>query len=243
MSAGWSPWSSVSSTAPFGITLLPVKRSATSMSPSSSAWHGDGTAHVELLDLTELEAVELLRRVAEAQRTLEAFRRTTEHELVGHLDEIGQVLELVLLRRGLRDVEAVDVDRRCRLARDDARALERVLQRGIRLRRVTRRLTTEIGEHRALVLAVRVDVAVLQRLEDDLGRPDVVLGLHVDTVGGECLPVRLRQRLSAREVLRADDERFATTGERARRPSSSPMRRPAPLRRARARGGASLISS
>ena len=147
--------------------------------------------------------------VTEAEGTLLALRRSTEDELGRDLREVGHRLELVLLRRLLRHVEAVDVDGRRRLADRRCRCPRASPGPPRRSRPSPGRRAAEEREQRALELAVEVDVAVLERRVDDLGGADVVLVRDVVALGLERLAVRLRD-LRAGEVLRADDERLAS---------------------------------
>ena len=137
-----------------------------------------------------------------------ALGRTAEDQLRRDLREVGHLRELVLLGGGLGDVEAVDVDGRRRPARDDVGALELGLQRLVGLGRVPRRRAAQVGEERALVVGVTVEVAVLERLVDDLRRAQVVLERDVVALVLERLTVGLRDGLGPREVLRAHGERL-----------------------------------
>ncbi len=164
----------------------------------------DRSAHVELVDRRELDAVDALES-EQTRLALLTLGRPTERQVTRHLGEIRQRGDVELLGALLGHVEAVDVLRRCRFGDHDSVGLRGVDQRRLRLLDVTRRSSVERrGQDGALELGIEIDLPRRQRRVDDLGSAEVLAVADVVAVGLESLPVDLAEDLRPGEVLGAD---------------------------------------
>src|SRR4029077_7919013 len=175
------------------------------------------SARVEGLEILEVDAVRALQS-GRAERPGRALRRSAEDQLAPDRREVGQLRELVLVRGGLRDHEAVLVDGRRVVEDRQALGVELLLERGrgrLRVGRAGRVLVHE-REERGQVVGLEVDLAAGEGREDDLPGPEVELPGDRVPVRLQHLGVQLTEDELLAEVRGADrDVRFRSTAAAA----------------------------
>ena len=113
------------------MTLLPVKSTPISMTPSSRVFTVIGPP-TSSFSTCELQAVDVLQ-TGQARLALFTLGRTAEQEILRDALEVRDVFGSHFIRLVFHHVEAVDVDRGRGLRRDDAAAVQLVLQQAVRL--------------------------------------------------------------------------------------------------------------
>ena len=177
---------------------------ATSISPSSSAATVSGPPPSSGTKLADRSRSYTESQARDAELVLGAVGRPTEGQVGG---EVADVLEPQLLGRLGRDDERVRVDGGRRGERDETLRFELGLQQGDGLGRRRGRLpgaAVQELQRRRRVLGGEVDVARLERAEDDVAEP--AERLLRDRISGrfQGLSVDLAEDRALAEVLRTD---------------------------------------